>query len=188
MGFKKIIQTMKSSTTLNQDINRKKRIFTAEHKRKLSISHKGQVSWRKGKKFVDEKVSREKRKLYRKEWRLKNKDRLLEQDRAWKQANRQRIALLARLRYQKNAQKELDRIRLKKYGITGDEFRKILKYQNFKCPVCNRKITKNLSVDHNHLTGRIRGLICNNCNLAIGNADESSERLRALARYLNERS
>ncbi|OGM55889.1 hypothetical protein A3F62_01545 [Candidatus Woesebacteria bacterium RIFCSPHIGHO2_12_FULL_44_11] len=92
------------------------------------------------------------------------------------------------MRYQRNKQKELDRIRFNKYGVTGNEFRAILKRQENKCPICNRSIAKNLSVDHDHKTGKIRGLICNKCNLAIGNADDLSDRLRALAQYLDERS
>ena len=113
-----------------------------------------------------------------------NKDKLLAQDRIWKRANREKVALKARIRYSKKRQIFLDRIRLNKYGITGEEFRTILKQQGSKCPICNRDISKNLSVDHNHLTGEIRGLICNNCNLAMGNAGDSPKILRALADYL----
>lgn len=162
----------------------KDRKFSEEWRKKLSIAHKGQVSWRKGKKFVDENVSKEKRKVYRKAWTEENRARLRGQNRQWKQKNREKIAFLARLRYQKNSQKELDRIRLNKYGITGEEFKEILKKQGLRCPICNRIITKNPSVDHDHATGKIRGLICNNCNLAMGNAGDSPERLRAMADYL----
>lgn len=162
----------------------KGKVFSDEWRKNLSIAHKGQVSWRKGKKFVDEDVSKERRKEYRRKWSLLNKNKLLKQGRNWKRANREKIAFQTRLRYRKNKQKELDRIRLNKYGITGDEFRALLKQQEFKCSICNRDITKNLSVDHDHLTGKIRGLICNNCNLAMGNADDSPERLRAIADYL----
>jgi polyhydroxyalkanoate synthesis regulator phasin len=175
---------MKEETKRKISLANKGRKFSAEWRRKLSISHKGQVSPRKGKKFVDENVSKAKRKEYRKEWTLKNRIKILEAGRNWKRKNRKRVALLARLRYQKNNQKELDRIRFNKYGITGDKFRKILKRQGAKCPICNRDIAKNPSVDHDHLTGKIRGLICNKCNLAIGNAEDSPTRLRAMADYL----
>lgn len=162
----------------------KGRKFSDEWRKNLSISHKGKISPRKGKKFIDENVSTEKRKAYRKMWTEKNRARILEVGRQWKQKNREKIVLQARLRYQKNNQKELDRIRLNKYGITGKEFREMLNKQGFRCPICNESITKNLSVDHDHLTRKIRGLICNNCNLAIGNAGDSPERLRAMADYL----
>lgn len=178
-GYKHTEETKRKISLAN-----KGRQFSDEWRKNLSVAHKGQISWRKGKKFVDEDISKEKRKAYRKLWTEKNRDRLRELDRQRKQRNREKIALLARLRYRKNSQKELDRIRLNKYGVTGEEFRRMLKKQGLKCPICTRNITKNPSVDHNHLTGKIRGLICNNCNLAMGNAEDSPERLRAMADYL----
>lgn len=164
----------------------KGRKFSDEWRKNLSIAHKGQVSWRKGKKFVDEKVSREKRENWLKNWKLKNKEKLLQQSRASYKRNIEKKRKASRIFYWANQQKELDRIRFKKYGITGDEFRLILERQGFKCPICNRDITKNLSVDHDHNTNKIRGLICNKCNLAIGSAEDSPDKLRAMADYLEK--
>lgn len=175
---------MKEVTKRKISLANKGRVFSADWREKLSIAHKGRVSPRKGKKFVDENFSKEKRKVYKKAWALKNRIRILEVGRNWKKKNRDKLALQARLRYYSDNQKELDRIRLNKYGITGDEFRTILNRQGHKCPICKRDITKNLSVDHDHSTGKIRGLICNNCNLAMGNAEDSPTRLRAMAFYL----
>ncbi len=177
---------MKEETKRKISIANKGRVFSAEWRRNLSLAHKGQVSWRKGKRFVDEDVSKEKRRVYKKAWTLKNRDRILEVARAWRRKNKIKRSYQARLRYQKNSQKELDRIRFNKYGVTGNKFREIFKKQSGKCPICNRGITKNLSVDHNHATGKIRGLICNKCNLAIGNAEDSPDRLRAMANYLEK--
>lgn len=179
IGYKHTEEAKKKISLAN-----KGRVFSDEWRENLSTAHKGQVSWRKGKKFVDEKVSKEKRRAYRKKWAAENKDRVLEVNRSWRKKNRKRLNALARARYRKNTQKELDRIRLKKYGITGEEFRAIIEKQGTKCPICNRNITKNPTVDHDHVTGKIRGLICSSCNLAIGNADDSPDRLRAMARYL----
>ncbi len=160
--------------------------FSDEWRKNLSIAHRGQISWRKGKKFVDEKVSKEKRLAYMRIWREKNHNKILENGRIWQEKNRKKLAAQARLRYRKNPQKELDRIRFKKYNITGDEFRTRIVEQNEKCPICKRNIKKNLSIDHDHFTGKIRGIICNDCNLAIGNAENSPERLRAMANYLEK--
>lgn len=162
------------------------RKFTEEHKRNLSLAHKGQVSWRKGKKFIDPEVARQKKNLYIKKWKSENKDKVLELGRNYQRKNRKKLSAQARIRYQKNPQKELDRIRFKKYGITGDEFRAILERQGISCPICGKTIGKNLSVDHNHITGKVRGVICNKCNLAIGNAEDSPDRLRAMANYLEQ--
>lgn len=177
---------MKEETKRKISLANKGRVFSIEWRKKLSIAHKGKVSPRKGKKFVDENVSKEKRKTYRKAWTLRNRIKILEVGRNWQKKNRDKLALQARLRYNRDNQKELDRIRLNKYGISGEEFRTILKKQGHKCPICNRDITKNPSVDHDHITGKIRGLICNNCNLAMGNAEDSPDRLRAMAYYLEK--
>ena len=164
----------------------KGRVFSNEWRKNMSIAQKGRPSWRKGKKFVPDEVQREKRQAYIKSWRLKNKDKIREQSRSYAEKNKERRTKLARLRYRKNPQRELDLIRFRKYGISGDEFREIIEKQNGKCPICTNSINKNFSVDHEHGTGRIRGIICNNCNLAIGNAGDSPDRLRAMASYLEK--
>ena len=137
---------------------------------------------------------------YRKYWE-KNRDKILEYKRAWNAKNKDKVVSYwkkeikehperrkeTRLRfYQKNRQSILDKIRLRNYGIDGDTFREINKKQSGKCPICKRILDKNPSVDHSHITGKIRGLICSDCNFAIGNAGDSPERLRAMADYLEE--
>lgn len=175
---------MREETKIKISLANKGRVFSEEWKKNLSIAHKGKPSQRKGKVFVDKTISKAKRAKYRKEWAQKNKLRILELDRKWKKENMPKVLYQARLRYHNNPQKELDRIRFKKYGITGSDFRNMLNDQNSKCPICNKNITKNLSVDHDHITGKIRGLICNKCNLSIGNAEDSPVRLRLMADYL----
>lgn len=59
-------------------------------------------------------------------------------------------------------------------------------HQSGKCAVCRQPCTsgQQLSVDHDHRTGKVRGLLCKGCNLAIGNASENADTLRRLADYL----
>jgi hypothetical protein len=60
--------------------------------------------------------------------------------------------------------------------------------QDYVCAVCKRDPEKgHLHVDHDHVTGKVRGLLCGACNRTLGLTSESPERLRALAEYL-ERS
>ena len=79
---------------------------------------------------------------------------------------------------------------LKKYGITLADFDAMLEKQAGVCAVClrpavgGRNSAARLNVDHDHNTGRVRGLLCTNCNTAIGLMLDSPDRLLAAARYL----
>ena len=58
--------------------------------------------------------------------------------------------------------------RLKRnYGITQEDYEKKMKEQNGICAICDGA-SKSLVVDHNHKTGRVRGLLCTRCNLMLG--------------------
>lgn len=76
-----------------------------------------------------------------------------------------------------------------KYGITQAELDARLKAQNHRCAVCGgarNGIGTRLHIDHCHDTGRIRGLLCSNCNTMIGLAKNDPERLLLAAAYLEE--
>jgi len=68
----------------------------------------------------------------------------------------------------------------KKYGITLEQYEEMVAKQDNKCAICNKKETvslrgklANLSVDHCHKTGKIRSLLCQNCNRALGMLKEN---------------
>lgn len=74
---------------------------------------------------------------------------------------------------------------VKKYGITEDQYQQILELQNGVCAICLRhQRYKRLSIDHDHKTKRVRGLLCNWCNRALGKFVDSVVRLRRAAEYL----
>lgn len=72
------------------------------------------------------------------------------------------------------------------YGITYDEYELLLACQDFRCAICGGRPRKNaLSVDHDHKTGEIRGLLCSRCNhRLLGAANDDPVRLRKAADYL----
>jgi len=75
----------------------------------------------------------------------------------------------------------------RKYGITFDEYDKLLKQQNNCCIICGKhqiELKNRLSVDHNHKTGDVRGLLCVSCNSLIGNAKENIQILKNAIEYL----
>ena len=72
-----------------------------------------------------------------------------------------------------------------RYGITLEDYNKLLTEQGNVCYIC--KTTPNslaLSVDHNHITGNIRGLLCSNCNTLLGLAKDDVNILKAAIDYL----
>ena len=75
------------------------------------------------------------------------------------------------------------------YGITADQFDTMLAAQEWRCAIC-RDIepgggrTGALSVDHDHVTGKVRGILCHQCNMALGKFKDNPELLRRAADYL----
>ena len=73
-----------------------------------------------------------------------------------------------------------------KFGITAAEYHSMLEAQNGVCAICLgvNKNGKRLSVDHNHETGKVRGLLCQRCNLCIGQFEEDQGTLLRAVDYL----
>jgi hypothetical protein len=83
-------------------------------------------------------------------------------------------------------------ITIQQSGCTPEQYRKLLEQQDGKCAICGtseghrskyRQICR-LSVDHDHKTGIVRGLLCNNCNRGLGRFKDSAPILEAAVRYL----
>lgn len=70
------------------------------------------------------------------------------------------------------------------YGISWDDVEVLRTAQCAKCAICNRQ--EKLVVDHNHDTGKIRGLLCSGCNRGIGCMREDVNALRTAAKYLED--
>lgn len=75
------------------------------------------------------------------------------------------------------------------YGITLDQWNQMFINQNGCCAICaipQMELKRVLSVDHNHKTGKVRGLLCGNCNHALGQTKENIDIIEGLIDYLNE--
>lgn len=72
------------------------------------------------------------------------------------------------------------------YGITEDEYQNLLEKQHHVCAICKGKNIneRRLSVDHCHITGLIRGLLCFNCNVALGSFKENPKLLENALKYI----
>ena len=72
------------------------------------------------------------------------------------------------------------------FGITLDQYNEILASQNGKCAICYKPPDKRrLCVDHDHKSGKIRGLLCHQCNHAIGLFYENKQVMKNAIGYLN---
>lgn len=89
----------------------------------------------------------------------------------------------------KNPDKKKDQHLREHFGISLTDYQEILAKQKGKCAICGSttskvKIAKYLYVDHDHNTGEIRGLLCNNCNFGIGQFKDDVNLLLKAVEYL----
>ena len=70
----------------------------------------------------------------------------------------------------------------RKYGITLEEFDALLADQGFLCPICLKRPA--VHVDHDHTTGKVRGILCELCNGGLGQFRENPETIRNAIDYL----
>ena len=75
----------------------------------------------------------------------------------------------------------------KNYKISDEEYNKIFNAQNGCCAICGKhqsEFKKALFVDHDHLTDKVRGLLCHKCNAALGLLNDNIDLLKLATNYL----
>lgn len=78
------------------------------------------------------------------------------------------------------------------YGLDEKEYKNLIFLQNNLCAICNQPESnkskkgkiKNLAIDHCHTSGKVRGLLCQACNITLGHAKEDIEVLKRMIAYL----
>ena len=130
---------------------------------------------------------------------------------SWYKKNREKARAYHRMHYRKNAEREkaqaraysqshksVIKVRLRlghlsrKYGLTPEQFRELVQKQGGRCPLCENLLrlgTDGLNsfhapVDHDHKTGKTRGILCINCNLGLGLIERSGWLEKAM-KYIN---
>jgi hypothetical protein len=77
--------------------------------------------------------------------------------------------------------------KLKRYGLTPEDYRRMLEEQNGVCAICE-KVTNFglgiLAVDHDHATGKVRALLCHKCNTGLGSFEDNELLLLRAAAYI----
>ena len=77
----------------------------------------------------------------------------------------------------------------KAYGISLEDYNEMLSEQNDCCAICRRHYSlfnRKLSVDHDHKTGAVRGLLCKDCNTSLGQFNDDVDTLLSAISYLNK--
>ena len=109
-------------------------------------------------------------------------------DKANKATGYASLCKICKLEYDKSKAKHTYGKKLERtFGITIMEYDQMLILQNNKCLLCERdrkSFNKNFAVDHCHNTGKVRGLLCQQCNVALGMFDDNPELIRKAADYV----
>jgi len=71
------------------------------------------------------------------------------------------------------------------YGLNEEQYNNMILSQNNMCAICNNPGDKTLHIDHCHTTGKIRGLLCNRCNMGIGSFEDDIILLTSAIEYLS---
>jgi hypothetical protein len=75
------------------------------------------------------------------------------------------------------------------YGLTEAEYDQLVKRHRNRCAICKSGTPGargEWRIDHDHVTGQVRGLLCNNCNSGIGMLQDDPEIIATAARYVAE--
>jgi hypothetical protein len=125
-----------------------------------------------------------------KRWRVANAERNYANIRRWRAANRERVRASERAAYMRRVVTRPKYTRgghLEAYGLTEAEYARMLSEQGGGCGICGRvgHTQHRLGVDHDHVTGRVRGLLCSNCNASLGLLQDRVDLFYAAIRYLS---
>lgn len=144
------------------------------------------------------------RKYYQKLWYKKNRERILLAKQLDYAENTEKYRTKNKKNYKKFKEKYLknrkqDRKKnpakyknydlKKKFNISLKEYNEKLKQQKHRCSLCKRhksNFKKALAVDHCHETGKVRGLLCDKCNVGLGSFYENIKTLESAIKYLKE--
>jgi len=76
----------------------------------------------------------------------------------------------------------------RRYDLTPEEYANLLISQDNKCAICSKDFDQTPCVDHDHKTGKVRGLLCLGCNVALGAWENNIELFYKAMQYLKEKN
>lgn len=118
----------------------------------------------------------ERRSKVHKEWLKKNFDYVAKYKKEYRVKNKEKIRIARRTRT------------IKEYGISVDDYNLLLASQNGMCAICcgSASEKRTFHIDHDHITGKVRGILCHSCNTTIGFVNEDIGRLNKIIDYIKK--
>lgn len=101
----------------------------------------------------------------------------------WNSRNRSTMSQASKRYNTNHPERRRDTLLRSRYGITLEHYNQLSTDQDHLCAICRQPASR-LVVDHDHSNGRVRGLLCQHCNRALGALNDDPVRLRAAANYL----
>lgn len=120
------------------------------------------------------------------QYRKKYPERVKEQKARYAKKHPERDRASKKRYQEKNAAAIREAKYFRQYGITLEEYEALLAKQSGMCAICSKRSKKHLAIDHDHKTGKVRGLLCGRCNLMLGSVADSITLLERAIRYLKQ--
>lgn len=126
--------------------------------------------------------NREHSREYQKQWRVKNRDKCRASQKKYHDSHQERMKAYRHSQKRRIRETTVARV----YGLTASEYRELVEQQGDKCAICHKveETGRLLSIDHSHITKRVRGLLCSRCNRGLGSFKDSVENLQRAVKYL----
>jgi hypothetical protein len=119
------------------------------------------------------------------EWRARNPG----YSKKWREQNPEayeRNTAASRAAYHANPELSRDRALKRKFGLTYEQKQAMVSTQNGRCRICQELLQpgRRTHVDHDHASGKVRGILCSGCNTGLGGFRDNPNFLREAARYV----
>ncbi len=130
-----------------------------------------------------------KMRVYHARYRKENAEVYRKRSREYYHKNREKRQAYRKERVAQDSDYRVKCARKEKYGLTHEAFLALIDVQSDKCAICRTRFDHSVKwggahVDHDHANGRVRGLLCRNCNTGIGDFRDNPEILLLAYEYL----
>jgi hypothetical protein len=133
-----------------------------------------------------------------KKYALEHKEQIKQRQHKWYKRNKRHHREWSKQYYLNNKRRLLKlsrKQRLKTFNLSINDYNTLMREQNYVCAICKQKETlkktngnsaRRLSIDHNHKSKKVRGLLCNRCNVILGKIDDNIILLKSMIKYLQK--